>query len=41
MRFYYTKSGVKGLLPDGRWMLFATEEEYISYIRENEEEEDN
>jgi len=36
IKFYYIKSGVRGLLPNGKWMTFSTEEEYIEYIREED-----
>lgn len=34
---YNTAIGYKGKLPDGTWMLFATEEEYKEYIHEDNE----
>ena len=33
---YYIPSGYKGKLKDGRWMLFATEQEYIEYMNEED-----
>ena len=33
---YYTQSGYRGLLPNGRWMLFVSDEEYIEYLEEME-----
>ena len=34
MEGYYTEEGYLGYV-DGEWMLFATEEDYIEYIKEN------
>ena len=36
MRGYFTSYGYKGYV-NGRYLLFATECEYIEYIKENEE----
>lgn len=32
---YFTPDGYEGLV-DGQWMLFATEEDYYEYVKENE-----
>ena len=34
MRGYLTRYGFMGCMPDGTWMLFATESEYIEAYRE-------
>lgn len=34
MEGFYTDFGYVGLV-DGQWMLFATEEDYIEYVKEN------
>lgn len=34
MQGYYISYGYKGYV-NGRWMLFATEDEYIEYIKED------
>lgn len=31
---YLTSYGYRGRLPDGSWMDFPTEEEYIEYLHE-------
>lgn len=38
---YYTPSGFKGRLPDGEWMLFGSHSDYMEYIDESEEDEDD
>ena len=35
MQGYYVSYGYKGFV-NGRWMLFATEDEYVEYVRETE-----
>lgn len=32
---YLTKSGYVGFMPDGKWMLFATQPEYEEFFKEN------
>lgn len=31
---YYTPSGYMGRLHDGSWRLFATQEDYIEYMKD-------
>ena len=31
-KWYDVPEGVKGLLRDGRWMLFASDEDYFDYV---------
>ena len=33
---YYTESGYCGRMKDGRWILFATEGEYLQSLKEDE-----
>lgn len=33
---YYTESGYYGRMKDGRWILFATESEYLQLLKEDE-----
>ena len=33
---YYTDSGYYGRTKDGRWILFATEGEYLQSLKEDE-----
>lgn len=40
LKGYPVPSGYKGQLPDGTWQVFDTEGEYINYILEKEEEDD-
>ena len=37
---YDIKCGIIGILPDGKKMLFPTEEEYNEFMQEQEDEED-
>ena len=37
LKGYYTSSGYMGYV-DGKWFLFETENEYVNYMREKEEE---
>lgn len=37
---YLVKAGYMGRLADGTMMLFPTEDEYISYISEQDKEEE-
>lgn len=37
IKCYYVSSGVKGLV-NGKYMLFATESDYLEYLKENENE---
>ena len=34
---FNVNGGYMGLLPNGRYQLFATEEEYLNYIKEDNE----
>lgn len=38
---YPIDCGYMGLESDGKYHLFASEDEYLEYIREEEEKEDN
>ena len=38
MKGYYTESSYVGLMPDGTWRRFVTEEEYKELFREQEAE---
>ena len=31
---YYTQTGYMGRLPTGRWVLFATQADYLDYLAE-------
>lgn len=37
---YHTKTGYMGQLPDKKWMLFASDHEYMEYISEEGSEND-
>lgn len=39
MKFYYTNGDLVGLMPDGTWQRFATENEYVTAYREAEKED--